>query len=161
MRSALHNRFPTYDVRGSYPNVYFADLAPETSGSQNCGTPASWPHATLSAPKNVFEAAIQSAQFLNRAALTITQRNVNRTFSLLKRLAAIRNFGTIVDLEAAYWPDRFRALTGQIEELSALSAEAVLDMLNAMTAGLGSSSECPIPAPPVTLANLTRVDRRP
>jgi hypothetical protein len=104
----------------------------------------------------VFEAAIQSAQFLNREVLTITQRNVNRTFSLLKRLAAIRNFGTIVDLEAAYWPDRFMALTGQIEELSALSAEAVLDMLHAMTAGLGSSSGCPIPAPPVTLANSTR-----
>jgi Phasin protein len=156
MRSALHNRFPTYDVRGSYPNVYFADLAPETSGSQNCGALASWPRATLSAPKSVSEAAIQSAQFLNREVLTITQRNVNRTFSLLKRLAAIRNFGTIVDLEAAYWPDRFMALIGQIEELSALSAEAVLDMLNAMTAGLGSSGECPIPAPPVTLANSTR-----
>ena len=126
MRSALHNRFPTYDVSGSYPNVYFADLAPETSGSQNCGALASWPRATSSAPKSVFEAAIRSAQFLNCEVLTITQRNVNRTFSLLKRLAAIRNFGTIVDLEAAYWPDRFMALTRQIEELSALSAEAVL-----------------------------------
>jgi hypothetical protein len=141
MRSALHNRFPTYDVRGSYPDVYFADLAPEPSGSQNCSAPAARPHTTLSASKSVFEVAIHSAQFLNHEALTITQRNVNRTFSLLNRLAAIRNFGTIVDLEAAYWPDRFMALAGQIEELSALSAEAVLEVFDAMKMGLGSSTE--------------------
>jgi hypothetical protein len=141
MRSALHNRFPTYDVRRSYPDVYFADLAPEPSGSQNCAAPAARLHTTLSASKSVFEVAIHSAQFLNHEALTITQRNVNRTFSLLNRLAAIRNFGTIVDLEAAYWPDRFMALAGQIEELSALSAEAVLEVFDAMKMGLGSSTE--------------------
>jgi hypothetical protein len=66
---------------------------------------------------------------------------VNRTFSLLHRLAAIRNFGTIVDLEAAYWPDRFMALAGQIEELTALSAQAVFEMFDAMKMGLGSSIE--------------------
>jgi hypothetical protein len=46
----------------------------------------------------------------------------------LKRLATIRNFGTLLDLEVAYWPDRFFALTGQIEELSRLSAKAFLDV---------------------------------
>jgi len=55
---------------------------------------------------------MQSALFLHREALTITQRNVNRTFSLLKRLIGIRNFGTIVDLEAAYWPERLMAFRG-------------------------------------------------
>ena len=63
MRSALHNRFPTYDVRGSYPDVYFADLEP--SDSQNCAAQAARPHTTLSASKSVFEVAIHSAQFLN------------------------------------------------------------------------------------------------
>jgi hypothetical protein len=113
MRSALPNRFPTY-VRGSYPNVYFADLATETVSARECA-PATWPDHRLSAPERVFEAVVQSVQLLNREALTITQRNVNRSFSLLKRLAAIRNFGTLIDLEVAYWPDRFFALTGQIE----------------------------------------------
>src|SRR5262245_8304083 len=65
--------------------------------------------------------------------LTITQRNVNRSFSLLKRLATIRNFGALIDLEVAYWPDRCFALTGQIEEFSRLSAKALLDTLDAMT----------------------------
>jgi hypothetical protein len=81
----------------------------------------------------VFEAVVQSVQLLNRETLTITQRNVNRSFSLLRRLTAIRNFGTLIDLEVAYWPDRFFAATGQIEELSRLSAKALLDTLDAMT----------------------------
>lgn len=127
MRSALHNRFPTYDVRGSYPNVYFADLTTETVSARECA-PATWPDHRLSAPEGVFEAVVQSVQLLNREALTITQRNVNRSFSLLRRLATIRNFGTLIDLEIAYWPDRFFALTGQIEELSRLSAKALLDV---------------------------------
>ena len=127
MRSALHNRFPTSDVRGSYPNVYFADLATETVSARECA-PATWPDHRLSAPEGVFEAVVQSVQLLNHEALIITQRNVNRSFSLLKRLATIRNFGTLLDLEIAYWPDRFFALTGQIEELSRLSAKALLDV---------------------------------
>jgi len=77
---------------------------------------------------------MQSALFLHREALTITQRNVNRTFSLLKRLIGIRNFGTIVDLEAAYWPERLMAFRGQVEELSTLSTKALWDVLDAMIA---------------------------
>ena len=77
---------------------------------------------------------MQSALFLHREALTITQRNVNRTFSLLKRLIGIRNFGTIVDLEVAYWPERLVAFRGQVEELSTLSTKALWDVLDAMIA---------------------------
>ena len=130
MRSALHTTFPTYD--GSYPEVVFADFAAEPISSRGCvETPASWPD--YSALEEVFEAVAQSVQLLNSETLTITQRNVNRSCSLLRRLAAIRNFGTLIDLEVAYWPDRFFAVTGQIEELSRLSAKALLDTLDAMT----------------------------
>ena len=83
---------------------------------------------------------MQSAVLLQREALTITQRNVNRTFSLLKRFIGIRNFGTIVDLEVAYWPDRLMAFGGQFEELSALSTKALWDVLDVMVA---SSREIP------------------
>ena len=132
MRSALHSTFPTYD--GSYPEVVFADFATEPIISRGCvETPASWPDYRLSTLEEVFEAVVQSVQLLNRETLTITQRNVNRSFSLLRRIAAIRNFGTLIDLEVAYWPDRFFAVTGQIEELSRLSAKALLDTLDAMT----------------------------
>ena len=130
MRSALHNNSPSYD--GSYPEVVFADFATETVGVREC-VPAIWPDDRLSA--SMFEAVVQSVQLLNREALTITQRNVNRSFSLLKRLATIRNFGTLIDLEVAYWPDRFFALTGQIDELSKLSVKALLDTLDAVTVG--------------------------
>ena len=83
---------------------------------------------------------MQSAALFQREALTITQRNVNRTFSLLKRFIGIRNFGTIVDLEVAYWPDRLMAFGGQLEELSALSTKALWDVLDVMVA---SSWEIP------------------
>ena len=136
MRNAFHTSFSARGLSGAYPNVCFSDLAPPSSDSKSCGTPASSLHNS----ENVFEAAMQSAAFLHREALTITQRNVNRTFSLLKRFIGIRNFGTIVDLEVAYWPDRLMAFGGQLEELSALSTKALWDVLDVMVA---SSWEIP------------------
>jgi hypothetical protein len=140
MRNAFHTSFSARGLSGAYPNVCFSDLAPPSSDSKSCGTPASSLHNTLIPSENVFEAAMQSAAFLHREALTITQRNVNRTFSLLKRFIGIRNFGTIVDLEVAYWPDRLMAFGGQVEELSALSTKALWDVLDVMVA---SSREIP------------------
>lgn len=132
MRSALHSTYPTYD--GSYREVVFADFATEPIGhGGRVETSASRPDYRLSTLEEVFEAVAQSVQLLNRETLTITQRNVNWSFSLLRRLAASRNFGTLIDLEVAYWPDRFFAATGQIEELSRLSAKVLLDTLDAMT----------------------------
>ena len=131
MRNVLHSSF-AQRLSGAYPNVYFSDLAPSLSDSESC--PASFSRGTLIPCENVFEAAMQSAVLLQREALTITQRNVNRTFSLLKRFIGIRNFGTIVDLEVAYWPDRLMAFGGQLEELSALSTKALWDVLDVMVA---------------------------
>ena len=128
MRNALHTNVR---LGGAYPNVYFADLAPPSSDPKNCSAPTSSSHNTLIPTGNVFEAAMQSAVFLRCEALTITQRNVNRTFSLLKRFIGIRNFGTIVDLETAYWPDRLMIFSRQVEELSALSTKALWDVLDA------------------------------
>jgi hypothetical protein len=140
MRNALHSSFSAQGLSGPYPNVYFADLAPPSSDSKSSGVPASSSHNTLIPSENVFEAAMHSAVLLQREALTITQRNVNRTFSLLKRFIGIRNFGTIVDLEVAYWPDRLMAFGGQLEELSALSTKALWNVLDVMVA---SSREIP------------------
>ena len=132
MRNALHTSVSALGLSGAYPNVYFADLAPPSSDPKSCTAPTSSSHNTLIPTGNVFEAAMRSAVFLHCEALTITQRNVNRTFSLLKRFIGIRNFGTIVDLETAYWPDRLVTFSGQVEELSALSTKALWDMLDAM-----------------------------
>ena len=132
MRNAFHTT--ARGLSGAYPNGYFADLAPPPPDPQSCGAPASSVQNTLTSSENVFEVAMQSALFLHREALTITQRNVNRTFSLLKRLIGIRNFGTIVDLEVAYWPERLVAFRGQVEELSTLSTKALWDVLDVMIA---------------------------
>ena len=139
MRNALHSSFSAQGLSGAYPKLYFADLAPSSSDAKSC--PASSSHNTLIPSENVFEAAMQSAALFQREALAITQRNVNRTFSLLKRFIGIRNFGTIVDLEVAYWPDRLMAFGGQLEELSALSTKALWDVLDVMVA---SSREIPL-----------------
>jgi hypothetical protein len=130
MRNAIHTSFSAQGTSEVYPNVYFADLAPPSSVPQSCRAPAS--SSIVIASESVFEVAMQSTLFLHREALTITQRNVNRTFSLLKRVVGIRNFGTIVDLETAYWPDRLMTFSGQVEELSALSTKALWDVLDAM-----------------------------
>ena len=132
MRNALHSSFSAQGLSIAYPNVYFSDLAPPSSDSES--RPASVSGNTLIPSENVFEAAMQSAVLLQREALTITQRNVNRTFSLLKRFIGIRNFGTVVDLEVAYWPDRLMAFGGQLEEFSALSTKALWDVLDVMVA---------------------------
>ena len=134
MRNAFHTSSSARGLSGAYPNVCFADLAPPSSDSKSCGTPASSLHNTLIPSENVFEVAMQIAVSLLGEALTITQRNVNRTFSLLKRFIGIRNFGTIVDLEVVYWPDRLMAFGGQVEELSALSTKALWDVFDVMVA---------------------------
>jgi hypothetical protein len=139
MRNAVHSSVSAKGLSGAYPNVHFSDFAPPSSDSKS--RPASPSPNTLIPSENVFEAAMQSAVLLQREALTITQRNVNRTFSLLKRFIGIRNFGTIVDLEVAYWPDRLMAFGGQLEELSALSTKALWDVLDVM---VGSSREIPL-----------------
>ena len=83
MRNVLHRSFSAHGLSGAYPNVYFADLAPQSSDPKSA---AAFPsHNPLIPCENVFEAAMQGAVFLQREALTITQRNVNRTFCLLKR----------------------------------------------------------------------------
>ena len=130
MRNALHSNISPQGLSVAYPKVYFSDLAPPLcdakSGLKSCS------HNTLIPPESVFEAAMQSAEFFQREALTITQRNVNRSFSLLKKFIGMRNFGTIVDLETAYWPDRLMTFSRQVEELSALSTKALWDVLDAM-----------------------------
>ena len=90
MRNALHSSFSAQGLSGAYPNVYFSDLAPPLSDSERC--PASFSRSALIASENIFEAAMQSAVLLQREALTITQRNVNRSFSLLKKIHRDKKF---------------------------------------------------------------------
>jgi hypothetical protein len=129
MRSALHGTLPTHV--GSGVKVVFEDLFTNMSDCRGCAA-APRPAEALGVSEGLFEAAVQGAQLLHREALTITQRNINRNFTLLKRLVAMRNLGTLVDIESSYWPDRFFLFTGQVEELSRISTKVLLDTLDAM-----------------------------
>jgi hypothetical protein len=118
-------------VRGTYPIVYFDDFSLEPVHPEMCGTQEPWPEAVLGAFGRTFEAAAQGALLLHREMIDIAQRNVNCTFSLLRKLAGVKNLGEMVDLQAAYWRNQLTAFTGQIEELSALSRKAARDMVEA------------------------------
>ena len=87
----------------------------------------------LSDFERTFEAAAQGALLLHREMIDIAQRNVNASFSLLRRLAGVKDLGEIVDLQAAYWRNQLVAFTGQIDELSALSRNAARDMVDALS----------------------------
>ena len=87
MRNALHSSFSAQGLKKrkrTSPKVYFSDLAPPSSDFER--SPASSSRNTVIPSENVFEAAMQSAVLLQRETLTIAQRNVNRTFTLLKDL---------------------------------------------------------------------------
>src|SRR6476659_9313652 len=108
----MRNALQAQELSVEYPKVYFSDLAPRLCDAKSGLKSSS--HKALIPPECLFEAALQSAELFQREALIITQRNVNRGFSLLKRFIGMRNFGTIIDLETAYWPDRLMIFSRQV-----------------------------------------------
>jgi hypothetical protein len=71
-------------------------------------------------PQQAFDAAVDSSVLLNRL-LDVVQRNLNASFSLLRKLVGARSLGEIIELQAAHVSNQVTALIGQSEELTALS----------------------------------------
>jgi Phasin protein len=132
-RHRLAFRWSGKEPCGTYPMVSFDDFAHEPSNPEISGSQEFWPEAVLSDFERTFEAAAQGALLLHREMIDIAQRNVNASFSLLRRLAGVKDLGEIVDLQAAYWRNQLVAFTGQIDELSALSRNAARDMVDALS----------------------------
>jgi hypothetical protein len=128
MNGTLRSEIAADKARGAYPVVYFDDLALEPSNPETCDAQESWPEALLTAFEKAFEAAAQGALLLHREMIDIAQRNVNASFGLQRKLAGAKNLGEILDLEAAYWRNKFGALMGQAEELRALTTKTAADM---------------------------------
>jgi phasin len=83
--------------------------------------------ASVATFERSFDAAGQGAAAFNRKIIDIAQRNLSSVFDLAKNLASAKNLAEIVELQAAYWPKQFSALTAQAEEVHALSTKVTAD----------------------------------
>src|SRR6476469_3270889 len=86
---AAHKARGTY--RGTYPAVYFEDLALAPPNPETCDARESWSEALLTAFEKAFEAAAQGALLLHCEMIDIAQRNVNASFSLQRNLAGAKS----------------------------------------------------------------------
>jgi len=84
-------------------------------------------------PRQVCDAAADSRLVLHREMIDLVQRNLNASFSLLRRLAGARNLGEMVELQAAHFSNQLTAAVGQSEELAALSIKQPWRLLGAPT----------------------------
>lgn len=74
-----------------------------------------------------FDAAGQGAAAFNRKLIEITQRNLNSSFDLAKKLAGAKNLAEIFELQSAYVRQQFDALASQVGEIRALSSKIAAD----------------------------------
>jgi hypothetical protein len=80
-------------------------------------------------PRQVCGAAADSRLLLHREMIDLVQRNLNASFSLLRRLAEAKSFGEIVELQAAHFSIQVAASIGQSEELAKLSIKTALQFV--------------------------------
>ena len=80
-------------------------------------------------PQQVCDAAADSRLLLNREMIDLFQRNLNASFSLLRRLTEARSFGEIVQFQAAHLSNQFAALIGQSDELATLSIKTAMEFV--------------------------------
>ncbi|MGZ5916231.1 MAG: phasin [Methyloceanibacter sp.] len=74
-----------------------------------------------------FDAAGQGAAAFNRKIIELTQRNLNSSFDLAKKLAGAKNLAEIFELQSAYVRQQFDALASQAGEIRALSSKIAAD----------------------------------
>ena len=77
-------------------------------------------------PRQVCDAAADSRLVLHREMIDLIQRNLNASFSLLRRLAGARSVGEMVELQATHFSNQLAASIGQSEELATLSIKTAL-----------------------------------
>jgi phasin len=79
--------------------------------------------ASIATFERSFNAAGWGAAAFNHKIIDIAQRNLNSGFDLANSLAGAKNLAEIVELQAAYWRKMFNTLTGQADEVRALSTK--------------------------------------
>ena len=105
-------------------NVYFEDLnleAPEGAGRIS-------EQPLMFFPQQAFDAAVDCGLILHREMIDISQRNLNASFSLLRKLAGARSLIEIVELQAAHVSNQVAALMAQTEEVARLSIKTTMNI---------------------------------
>jgi hypothetical protein len=82
-------------------------------------------------PRQVCEAANDSRLLMHWEIIDLAQRNLNASFSLLRKLVGARNLGEIVELGAAHFSNQLAASIAQGEELATLSIKTALQFARA------------------------------
>jgi len=80
--------------------VVYADLAVQAPAEKSVPT---LDLSFLLWPRQVCDAANDSRLIMHWEMIDLAQRNLNASFSLLRRLAAARNLGEMVELQAAHF----------------------------------------------------------
>jgi Phasin protein len=111
--------------------VIFTDLTlnqPPAAGPDVDSALMVWPRDVFWPPR-VFDAATDAGLLLNREMIDVVQRNLNASFSLLRKVAAARSFGEVIELQASHLSNQVTALIGQREELATLLAKAAMEFM--------------------------------
>ena len=80
-------------------------------------------------PQQVCDAATDSRLLLHREMIDLVQRNLNASFSLLRRLAEAKSLGEMVELQATHFSNQLAASIGQSEEFATLSIKTALQFV--------------------------------
>ena len=79
--------------------------------------------------RQVFDAAVDYRLLLNREFIDLLQRNLNASFSFLRRLTEAKNFGEVLALHAMHLSNQVTASMGQSEELATLSIKTAMGFI--------------------------------
>jgi hypothetical protein len=119
--------------RGTYPVVYFEDLALKPSNGKTCEDLKPRLGVTLDTFEKAYRAFAEDILMLQREMIDIAQRNTNANFGFLRRLAKAKSLGEIVDCQAAYWGNHSVAFFGQAKELQAMVTKVAADLTDPFT----------------------------
>ena len=61
--------------------------------------------------------------------MDILQRNLNASFSLVRKLVIARSLGEVIELQATHMSNQVAALIRQSEELTALSVRTAIEFI--------------------------------
>jgi hypothetical protein len=119
--------------------VVFVDLTldqPQAAGPDGDSALMFWPREVFWPPQ-VFDAAKDARLLLNREMIDVVQRNLNASFSLLRKVAGARSFGEVIELQASHLSYQVTALIGQSNELATLLAKTAMEFMRGAYLGRG------------------------
>ena len=134
--------------RGTYPIVYFEDLAldiPAKGRGEGLACDAQEPsgfrpEVVIGAFDKAIDAAAEGTRLLQGEMIGIAQRNVNAILNQLWKLVGAKSLGEILDLQAAHCHNQLGAFMRQVEEIQAVSTEVANGLAKPIETHVSSGS---------------------